>query len=167
MTTSHCCCVPDTSVLIDSENGGVLDALFALPYRWLLPDLTLAELRRPASLTLFRLGLEVVMFSGQEIAALIRLRATYPALSLPDCAALFLARRPDGLLLTGDHSLSRIAANDFRLEVHGTLWALNRLVALRYLVEDDAARALRAVLKAGGRLPRSECRRRLERWESR
>lgn len=46
---------------------GVLSELFSLPRRWLLPDLTITELRIPLLQTLRTFGLEVAEFSGEEI----------------------------------------------------------------------------------------------------
>ncbi len=165
MTTFLSPCVPDASVLIDFHVGGILNELFSLPRRWLLPDLAMAELRIPAPQTLRAFGLEVAEFSGEEVLAIFGLRADYPMLSLPDCASLFLARRESALLLTGDRLLRRVAADCFGLEVHGALWALDRLVETRRLSSAQAAHALRRMQEAGRRLPRAECERRLERWE--
>lgn len=165
MTTSRSPCVPDASVLIDFHVGGLLKHLLSLPQRWLLPDLTMAEMRTPDRSTLLSLGMEVIEFTGEEVSALIHLRSVYPALSLPDCANLFLAHRERALLLTGDRVLARIASHDFGLTVHGTLWALDRLLETHQLMVDEAASALRAMLEAGSRLPHAESIRRLERWE--
>lgn len=165
MTTSRSCCVPDASVLIDFWHGNLLPALFALPYRWLLPDLTLAELKAPEPQMLLSLGLRQATFDGQEIMNIIQLREKYSALSLPDCAALFLARRERALLLTGDRRLRKIAGNDFRLTVNGSLWALDRLVETQCITQAQAAQALRLMMQAGRRLPLAECQKRLEQWE--
>lgn len=164
MPTSLSSCVPDASVLIDFERADLLKVFLSLPYRWLLPDLVLAEMRSPDPQALLLLGVEQATFDGQEILAIIQLRLRYPALSLPDCAALFLARRERAMLLTGDRLLYRIACQEFGLSVHGTLWALDRLLEERRLTKREANRALRAMLKAGSRLPRAECARRLEQW---
>lgn len=161
MTTFPSRCVPDASVLIDFEHGNLLAELLALPYRRLLPDLTLVELKAPEP----PLGLEQAVFDGQEILGIIQLRLSYPALSLPDCAALFLAQGERALLLTGDHLLRRVAANDFHLVVHGSLWALDRLIAAQHITTQRAARALRLMLKAGSHPPHAECQKRLELWE--
>lgn len=165
MTTSLSCCVPDASVLIDFEHGNLLAALLALPYRWLLPDLTLAELKAPEPEMLLSLGLEQAVFDGQEILNIVQLRLRYPALSLPDCAALFLAQRERALLLTGDRRLQQIASNDFRLTVHGSLWALDCLLEAQGITQAQAAQALRLMLEAGSRLPQTECQKRLEQWD--
>jgi hypothetical protein len=157
--------VPDASVLIDFKRGGLLAPLLALPYRWLLPDLTLAELKDPTPEVLFSLGLRTATFDGQEIVTIIQVREKYKALSLPDCAALYLAHRERALLLTGDGLLRRVAANDFHLRVHGTLWALDRLVEAGAITGLQASQALRLMLDAGSRLPPAECQKRLRQWE--
>lgn len=165
MTIFLSCCVPDSNVLIDFQQAGILEVLFSLPSRWLLPDLTLAEMHTPDPHRLLELGVEEALFSRGEIQAIVQLRARYPALSLPDCANLYLAHREHAILLTGDRLLRRIAENDFGLQVRGTLWLLDHLLTMGYLSRQSAAHALRAMLEAGRRLPRAECERRLERWE--
>lgn len=165
MTTCHSPCVPDASVLIDFRHSGLLEVLLSLPYRWLMPDLTLAELHDPDPQVILRLGVERATFDGREILAIMNLWSRYPGLSLPDCTGLFLAQRERALLLTGDRLLQRIANHHFGLTVHGTLWVLDRLLAECLLTPTEVAHALRAMLQAGSRLPRAECERRLERWE--
>lgn len=165
MTVFPSCCVPDLNVLIDFQRGGVLDTLFLLPYRWLIPDVALTEMRDPDPQMLLLLGMEIATFSSDEIAVIIQLRSRYPAISLPDCANLLLAQRESALLLTGDRILRRVANHDFGLVVHGSLWALDRLVQTQRLTTSQAARALRAMLEAGRLLPEAECQKRLQRWE--
>lgn len=128
MMTFRSCCVPDLSVLIDFQTGGVLDALFSLPYRWLVPDLALEEIQNPNPQTLLHSGVEIATFSDEEIGVIIRLRNRYRGLSLPDCANLLLAQRENAILLTGDNLLRHVALKEFGLGVHGSLWALDRLV---------------------------------------
>ncbi|MCS7310412.1 MAG: DUF3368 domain-containing protein, partial [Armatimonadetes bacterium] len=144
---------------------GLLELLASLPFRWLLPDLALAEIRAPDPQMLLRLGMEVATFSGEEIATMMQLRSRYPNLALADCANLLLAQRERALLITGDRLLRRVASHHFGLRVHGSLWLLDRLVESRRLTEGDAAHALRAMLEAGRRLPHSECQSRLQRWQ--
>lgn len=165
MMTSRSCCVPDASVLIDFWHGNLLSALFALPYRWLSPDLTLAELKAPDPQMLLSLGLRQAAFDGQEIMNIVQLREKYRALSLPDCAALFLAGRERALFLTGDRRLQKIANKDFRLTVHGSLWALDRLLGAQHITQAQAAQALRLMMQVGSRLPPAECQKRLAQWE--
>ncbi|MCS7032103.1 MAG: hypothetical protein NZL92_11320 [Gloeomargarita sp. SKYG116] len=153
------------NVLIDFACCGQLQALLGLPYRWMLPDLTLAELRDPNPNLLRKLGVIEINFTSLEIGVIFQLRSQYRGLSLADCGALFLAQRQRGLLLTGDRLLRRIASEAFNLTVHGTLWALDELVAGQHLTPSHAAAALKQMLAHQRRLPQPECKQRLRRWE--
>ena len=51
-----------------------------------------------------------------------------------------------------------------KLEVRGVLWILDELEAHALLSSIQLADALESMLKAGARLPESECHQRLGRW---
>lgn len=157
-------CVVDASVLIDLARGGILEILFRLKADWMISDLAMEELRDPPPETLGLLGLRVMPFSGDEVVNIITLGKQYPALSLPDRAHLVLASREHAILLSGDCHL-RMAAEALGVTVHGTLWVLDKLIEAGLLPPDQAARALRQMLRQGCRLPKEECEKRLRRWE--
>jgi predicted nucleic acid-binding protein len=83
---------------------------------------------------------------------------------LNDCSVLFLARKLDALLLAGDKPL-RIEAERRRIEVHGTLWILDQLVAEDVISTKNAAARLRGLLDAGRFLPLGESEKRIRLWE--
>lgn len=156
-------CVADASIWIDLAAGGIVAPVFALPFRWLTPDAVFAELLNPWAAGLPALGLAVVELSGDDLLAVARLRARYRAVSVPDCAALALAASLGATLITGDDALRR-AARAESVEVHGTLWVLDELVALGLVAARPAAVALTAMREAGRRLPAAEVERRLTQW---
>jgi len=157
-------CVIDASVLIDLARGDILDVLFRLEADWMISDLAMAELRAPSPHTVRGLGLRAVELEGQDVAHIIALGSRYPALSVYDRAHLVLAQREGAILLTGDRRL-RAAAEEMKIEVRGTLWALDELVSAGLLTGRRAARALRTMLERGSRLPADESRKRLSTWE--
>ncbi len=156
--------VVDTSVCIDLFNGGILHEVARLPYHSLLPDVILAEeLTDPPAETFTDAGFIRSGTSGNEMYILEELSAKYGKPSRNDLFALTIAKSRGLILLSGDKDL-RSAAKKEKVEVHGTIWILDQLVAEAIITQSAAAKALEEMLKAGARLPDDECQDRLTRW---
>src|SRR5689334_4475749 len=105
--------VSDTSVLIDLERGGLLEALFTLPHEFAVPDVLYDhEMRGDWGDGLIRLGLRVEEVSKEGVANALRYRHQRATLSVPDSFALALAKEREWLLLTGDGQLRDLAAGE-------------------------------------------------------
>jgi len=160
--------VSDTSVLIDLERGGFLEAIFSLPYEFAVPDVLFSrEMVGEWGRRLVALGLRVEEVSAVGVGNALRYRSARPALSLPDTFALALAQEREWTLLTGDGQLKELAAAE-QVECHGVLWLLDRMEE----VGTPAIQILRDGLAmiAGHprcRLPRREITTRLERYRLR
>ena len=84
--------VSDTSVLIDLQRGGLLEALFALPHEFAVPDVLYDhEMQGDWGEGLVRLGLRVEEVSKEGVANALRYRQQRATLSVPDSFALALA----------------------------------------------------------------------------
>lgn len=160
---SRSICVTDTNFWIDLDTAALLEPIFRLPCEWHAPDVIVAELERPDSAELVRRGLVVRELSGAQVAYVLGLAARYPRPSRADLFALALAYAERAPLLTGDRHL-RQAAEKERIPVHGTLWALDEMVAQNILVHSQAASALHRMRTAHRRLPSEEVDRRLRLW---
>ena len=100
--------VSDTSVLFDLERGGLLEAAFALPYEFAVPDLLYKrELHNYNGPALRALGLRVEELDGDGVALALTYREQAPPLSLPDAFALSLAKTSGATLLSSSGSLNR------------------------------------------------------------
>lgn len=157
------CCVTDTNVWIDLRVGNLLDNVFELDARWLIPDLVGRELGAERKELLVEWGLEVRPLTGDEVESVIRLNDAYSAPSRTDMATLVVARAEDGILVTGDGPL-RDAADEENIEVHGTLWVVDALVDTGIVEPPEAARALQLMMEADRRLPRDEVNKRVDSW---
>jgi hypothetical protein len=156
--------VTDANIWIDLQAGGILDLAFRLPFTWHAPDILLAEFQHDLTAdTLIALGVQSIELSGDQVLEVVQLGGLYLALSLPDLAALVVARSLNAVLLTGDRRL-RDAAVQEGLIVHGTLWLLDRLLEHDVAGRSDAAAALHAMFTAGRRLPAGDVQRRLRSW---
>jgi len=158
------CCVTDTNVWIDLRVGNLLDNVFELDARWMIPDLVGRELGTDREL-LVEWGLEVRSLDGEEIEAVGRLNQSYSAPSRTDMATLVVARAENGILVTGDGAL-RAAADEEDIEVHGSLWVVDALVDTGTVEPPEAARALQLMMEADRRLPRDEVNQRVDTWQS-
>lgn len=121
--------VSDTSILIDLERGGLLEAAFSCGLTMVVPDLLYERELEPENGALLRkLGLGVVSLTPEEVALAQKLRTERKALSLPDCFALSCATRADHALVTGDKIL-RTEAIARLGTVYGLLWMLDQMAA--------------------------------------
>jgi len=157
--------VSDTSVLIDLERSGLLEAAFRLSWKFAVPDLLYKrELRDHNGPELLRLGLRVEALNPEAVHRALEYQRRVPALSLPDTFAITLAKVKGRILLAGDGELRRLATAE-EIDHHGVLWVFDQLL--------DQAQATACVLHAAltalsghprCRLPAREVRDRLERW---
>jgi predicted nucleic acid-binding protein len=157
--------VVDTNVLIDFHRGDLLEALFALPFTFLVPDVIVAELEVPNGQQLLAWGLESLSLTGEQVAAVVALAALHRAPSINALFALVLARTRRATLLTGDKAVRRLAESE-GIDVHGTLWLLDELVRLSIITAGQAADGLERMMAYGSRLPEEECRLRMRRWRT-
>lgn len=157
--------VSDTSILIDLERGGLLEAAFACGLTMIVPDLLYdRELESENGPFLRRLGLGVVALTPDEVTLAQRLKAECKKLSLPDCFALSCATRVDHILVTGDGALRSEALERLGV-VYGLMWILDQMaqsgtVATALLHEGLS----RIAAHPRCRLPHAEVRARLNLW---
>jgi predicted nucleic acid-binding protein len=155
--------VSDTSVLIDLERGGVLEAFFKLPYEIAVPDVLFdKELQNATGETLKDLGLQVLQSDEIGTALAQAYRKRQPNLSAPDAFSLVVAKQGGHILLAGDGSLRDLAADE-GVEVHGTLWVFDELHRGEILQPEQLSQALEVVSQNKRcRLPKAEIQKRLK-----
>lgn len=160
--------VADTSVLIDLERGGLLQRALAGPDTITTPDLLYdKELAAYNGPELRKLGLRLLELTDKEMGQVQALHATISRLSISDCAAYVGALREGHMLLTGD-GLLRQHATTTKIEHHGVLWLLDRMLDARAATSRELHAGLTVI--AGHprcRLPRGEIEVRLEAWSTR
>lgn len=157
--------VSDTSILIDLERGGLLEAAFACGLTMIVPDLLYEKELEPENGAYLRsLGLGVVELTPEEVAAAQKLRTERKALSLPDCFALSCAARPDHALVSGDKVLRHEAAARLGV-VYGLLWMLDQMAASGGIATTLLHEGLTRISSHPRcRLPNVEVRARLSAW---
>lgn len=117
--------VSDTSILVDLERGGLLDATFNAELTLVVPDLLYQrELEEANGPHLRTLGLYVAELTPDvSVAGADHPHEPARALTAGLCCAL----RPEHTLLTGDKTLRKEAEARSVREVHGLLWVLDRM----------------------------------------
>jgi predicted nucleic acid-binding protein len=157
--------VVDTNILIDFYRGRLLEALFALPFTFLAPDVILAELEAPDGQQLLAWGLRSASLTGEQVDAVVALATVHRRPSINDLFALILARSRKATLLTGDQAAREVAESE-GITVHGTPWLLDELVRVTIITPEEAADGLACMIASGSRLPERECRLRLRQWRT-
>jgi len=157
--------VSDTSVLIDLERGGLLEAAFACGHQLVVPDyLYQVELEPENGPLLLELGLSVVELTAEEVEFAQATMLAAPALSPADCFALSYARRPQHLLVTGDKAL-RVRATGENIPCHGLLWLLDQMEASGVIVARSLAEGLQRIsADRRSRLPKADVEDRIVKW---
>lgn len=157
--------VSDTSVLVDLERGGLIEATCRLPHQFVVPDLLYRrELQAYEGPRWMASGLQIAELSEAEVQLAQAVRLEISQLSLPDSFAFALASQRRWTLLAGDGAL-RSYASARQVRVHGVLWVLDELNASQTLSNSDLFAALQAIsLHPRCRLPRAEVEKRLELW---
>lgn len=160
--------VKDANVFIDLEIAGLLELWFQLGIETHTSVFIREELRdgdHHETLSHFDSGnVTAHDFDFTQIVEIESLlNEVNRAAKFNDCSVLYLAEKLGSPLLSGDGAL-RKSATRRGIEVKGTLWIFDELVAAGLLTPKTAAVKLRLLLSEGSFLPRSACDERLERW---
>jgi predicted nucleic acid-binding protein len=154
--------ISDANVIIDMQDGGLLEAMFQLDETFAIPDMLYAEELEQQQPQLPRLGLQIKSLSGESIARAIMLKQLYSGPSTNDLFALELARECQCPLLTGDMALRRAAESE-GIELRGTLWLVEQLIVEKIITVAKAQVAYQKMRDAGSRLPWAEIERQIKR----
>lgn len=161
--------VKDANILIDLVNGDLLGPCLSLPYDFATTEAVLLQLEVEAQWEAVQPFVQsgtitVEQLSSEELERIAQ-DPLLAKLDVTDLGVMYVARREEAILLTGDLDLRKEAAKG-GIRVHGLLWILDQLIAGGKLSSGMAARKLRLVLAQGAFLPRKECTERLARWET-
>jgi hypothetical protein len=157
--------VSDTSVLIDLQRGQLLEPALRLPYDFAVPDLLFERELRSWDSAFLRQRLMILSLDGDGVGLAAAFRRADARLSLPDAFALALAKIGRHTLLTGDAALRAMAETE-KVECHGVLWILGEIETCGLATPEGLYAALTTLSEHPRcRLPRTEVRKRLERWK--
>lgn len=144
--------ISDANILIDMEEGGLLDLMFSLPYQFKVPDVVLDEELEEMADRLRRLNVQVGELDGHWMLHAVALGDKHKKVSRYDCIGLALAKQEGCPLLTGDLAL-RAAASQEAVVVKGTVWLVEQLIVLGKVSVSDAEASFSRMRDNGRRLP--------------
>lgn len=144
--------ISDANILIDLEEGGLLESFFRLPFKFCVPDVLFYEELEDQHGHLLELGLGILELQPASMIYAQEVAQRYGGPSRNDCFALALAKQEKCTLVTGDLALRKAAEKETVL-VKGTLWAVESLVSYGMLSVDDAKASYERMEAGGRRLP--------------
>jgi predicted nucleic acid-binding protein len=160
--------IHDANVLIDLFDTGLLTKAMTLPCIMETTDLVQNEITDPdqtraISRCVEENRLAVLTSNVEQFASIGKMQNAHPQLTLADCSVVFHAKDRQGIILSGDRRLRRLAENN-GIEVHSTPWILNLMVAEGLLSPKKACQGLKLLMKINERLPHKKCLRLIETW---
>jgi predicted nucleic acid-binding protein len=144
--------VSDTNILLDWEDGGRLEVLFALGATLAVPDVLWVDELADRAERLRALGLQARSLGPEGIHRAEALARVHRKPGRIDLLALALAAQEGCPLLTGDRDL-RAAATAEGVAVHGTLWLAEQAMAAGALRPMELREVYQRMRQAGRRLP--------------
>lgn len=161
----------DSNIWLDFNAINRLDAPFLIKdiYTFLISRDTLEdELITPIDLgeKLTSYGLIKTELTNEEFLLSIQLKEKYTSLSVYDTFALAIAKLRGIILLSGDGPLRKAAKRE-KVEVHGTIWIIDRLLEEERVSNSDYRSILQELLSHCGKdryLPLSEIQKRLNKF---
>ncbi len=153
--------ISDANILIDLEDGLLLDQMFSLPFVFKIPDILFVEELEENHSHLLALGLQLGELSEETMPYAFDLTQQYTQPSRNDCFALALAKQDNCPLLTGDKNL-RKAAEEQEVEVRGTLWLVESLVVHEIITKEQAHEAYERMKQCQRRLPWNDAHLRMD-----
>ena len=157
--------ISDSNIFIDMEVGGLIKHMFSLPETFGTPDTLFYEELQENHAELPQLGLQVMELRSDFITMAEEFIGRYKGPSLNDLLAMALAKQEECPLLTGDGKL-RSAAENEAMEVHGTLWLVERLHMESIITTRRVEIAYEKMQLAERRLPWDEVQRQIQRFKS-
>ena len=153
--------ISDANILIDLEEGQLLEHFFRLPYQFKVPDILFEEELKTHHGHLLGVGLQVGELTAEAMLDAVGLIQKHGAPSRNDCFALALARQEQCPLLTGDRAL-RSAADEEAVIVKGSLWVVEQMVIHNVIDKTQARQAYDRMRDSGRRLPWTMAHQRLD-----
>lgn len=153
--------ISDANIIIDMEEGGLIDLLFSLPHCFKVPDLMYYDELEEQHKILIERGLVLGELTAETLGYAIGLAERASGPSRNDCFALCLAKQEDCPLLTGDRALRELAQSE-GVEVKGTIWIVEEMIHHGLMTTEEAKQAYLKMQNVGRRLPWDIAFRRLE-----
>ena len=157
--------VTDTNIFIDLENANLIDEFLEINWKTATTDFVLEELDSLILEKIKNYDVRVEGLNKKEIKELVVLRSKNRRISVVDISVMILAEKLNGILLSGDRALIKLCSNREKIESHGILWVLEKMVEHRTINCKQAYEGLLKVVSKGARLPKKNVYDYLRRWK--
>lgn len=161
--------VNDTNIFIDLYSIGLLEEITSLDFIFYTNSFVLSELKEDASIVEALKDFNIEDFNLKRMKRIQGLYIQYnnrkvsSNVSFTDCSVLLQALDLEAILLTGDKKLRKVAEEN-GIEVHGTLFLLNKLVEEGMLKPIEAITKIKELQGINHRLPLGEINRLIQSW---
>ena len=161
--------ITDACFLIDLIDIELFEEFLGLGYQVHITSSVFAELEgdeyvKPISKFIKQKKIFLYNLTAADQTTLEKLiRENSSRLSEPDCSCLYVAQEKNATILTCEKLLTKVA-KDLNLDVHGSLWILDRLLDTSTITRRIAYTKLKDLMSINPRLPVKECQKRLKRW---
>lgn len=157
--------ISDANILIDMEEGQLLQAMFRLPFQFQTPDMLFADELAEQHPYLPNYGLHLGILNEASMNRVSQLSLKYKNTGRYDCMALSLAQQEQCTLLTGDQNLTK-AAKAEKVATRGSIWLVEQLVQHRIITIEAARHSYTRMEANGRRLPWKQARQLLNELEN-
>ena len=161
--------ITDACFLIDLIDIDLFEEFLGLGYQVHITSSVFAELEgdeyvKPVSKNIEHKKMFIYNMTAADQTALEKLMGKHSSrLSEPDCSCLYLAKEMKATILTCEKLLTDVTKS-LNLDVHGSLWILDRLLEASMITRRIAYSKLKDLMSINPRLPITECQKRLKRW---
>ena len=160
--------ISDTNIFIDLLNIDLLDTFLKLSFEVHTTDFVINELiEEQAKVINSKIKEKKVMLNEaneEEYAEILEQMKERETLSIVDHSVYYYAKKLKATILTGDKTL-RNYAEDKNMEARGILWVFDEIISKRQLNKTEMVKKLKSLMETNKRLPKEECKSRLDRWE--
>jgi len=162
--------INDANILMDLADLNLLLNSPQLRYELHTTDFVIAEIEdndQSSKLNSFIKDkiLKVISFSSERLNEIYTLANRHSGLSITDCSVLSYSKEVDGILLTGDGKLRKVAQKA-DIEVRGILFIFDELVDKEVISKETAVIKLNELMTINSRLPVDEINKRVEKWKN-
>jgi len=153
--------ISDANILIDMKVGGIIEAMFRLPFSYATPEILFNQELQAYHPELPDLGLKLLELEPAGIQRVVELGESYTGVSSNDLAALVLAEQTKSTLLTGDNRLRQVSIEQ-NIDVHGTVWLVEETLVAKEISIDQAKVAYQLMEEDGSRLPTEDIKKQIQ-----
>lgn len=149
--------VKDANIIIDIIDLGLYQSIFKLKFKFITSDIIVSEIKRNDQADIIKKmdKLEIVKFDEQDLIQIINYSNKTKQLSFADCSVIYLSKKENAILLTGDKAVRNFAEGN-GIKCHGILWLINQMVENDVITKEQAIQNLNELKYRNNRLPKLE-----------